>query len=66
MTAAEAKAIRKRLGLTQAQLACALALSPDNGRDAVRRWEAGKTDVRGPTALALRYMARYGLPETAL
>jgi DNA-binding transcriptional regulator YiaG len=55
MTADELKEIRSRLGLTQRQLAERLGLSH---RDTVRAWEAGKTPIGGPAALALRLVDR--------
>lgn len=66
MTGAEARAIRKKLGLDQAELAAVIGLSPTNGERAVSRWETEPAEVRRPTALLLRYFERYGLPETAL
>jgi DNA-binding transcriptional regulator YiaG len=47
----ELKAIRSQMGLTQAELANRLGLSH---KDTVRAWEAGKTPIAGPAALALR------------
>lgn len=68
MTPDEVKAIRERLGtpprpLPAAALARALHLS--SGR-VVRHWEDGTRGVSDIYMLLLRYMDRYGLPETAL
>lgn len=66
MTPAEVRAARKRLGLTQAGLGEVFEVS---GRT-VCQWEQeppvpGRSIPAG-TALALRYMLLYGLPDTAL
>lgn len=66
MTGDEAKEIRKRLGLTQAQLARVLGMSGAHAGRTVRRWELGEIDMQDTTARLLRYMERYGLPEEAL
>ena len=51
----ELRALRAQLGLTQDELAKSLGLSH---RDTVRAWEAGKTRINGPAALAIRLVAR--------
>jgi transcriptional regulator with XRE-family HTH domain len=45
--------IRKRMGLTQAQLARELGVS----RAAVSRWESGKRAIDNVLALAMEYLA---------
>jgi DNA-binding transcriptional regulator YiaG len=50
----EVKAIRKRLGLTQAALATQLGVR----REAVARWEIGTRPVTGPVALAIRSLKK--------
>jgi len=56
MNGADAKAARKKLGLTVNELADALLLSPQNRGRKVRRWEAGEVPVSGPVAVALEAM----------
>lgn len=46
----EVRAIRERLGLTQA----ALTERIGGGKDLIRDWERGKTPCRGPAALLLQ------------
>lgn len=48
---------RKRLGMTQKELADAIGLSK-NGDRTIRRWESGETDIPGPA-----YLAIMGFPE---
>ena len=55
MTPAELRAARKRLGMTQAQLATALKLGKD-GKRAVQRWECGDRPISGPVAVAMAMM----------
>lgn len=66
MTPAEVRAARRQLGLTQAGLGALLGV----GVRAVQWWEQDGAPERqripAASALALRYMARYGLPEAAL
>jgi DNA-binding transcriptional regulator YiaG len=50
----EVRAIRKRLGLTQAALAAKLGVQ----REAVARWEIGTRPVTGPVALAIRSLKK--------
>jgi DNA-binding transcriptional regulator YiaG len=57
----EIREIRQTLGLTQAQLALALRLSPTNGARLVRRWEAGEQEITGPAMVALEYMVEFGV-----
>ena len=45
------RALRRRLGLTQAQMAACLRLAPANGKDTVRKWESGARVPSGPTIL---------------
>ena len=58
MTPAEVLAARRALGMTQAQLAAALELHPENGKRTVRHWETenGKFAITGPARVALRFM----------
>lgn len=66
MTPAEVRAARKSLGLTQAQLGALMGV----GKQAVSWWEQDDApeNRRMPdgSALALRYMLKFGLPEEAL
>ena len=55
VTAAEFYNARKRLRMTQAQLAEALQLGKD-GKRAVRRWEHGERPISGPVAVAITMM----------
>lgn len=63
MTPAEVRTARKTLGLTQSQLGEIFGV----GKQAVSWWEQDDApDNRGipdGSALALRYMVRYGVPE---
>lgn len=59
----EVKAIRKQLGLTQQGLADALELEGRLSKDTVRSWEYGRRPISGPARVALRFMARYGVPD---
>ena len=51
MTPTEIRAIRRRLGFTQARMAAYLRLAPANGKDTVRKWEAGTRIPSGPVRL---------------
>jgi DNA (cytosine-5)-methyltransferase 1 len=55
MTPTDIKQARKRLGLSQAELAGALRLGP-NGERTVRRWEKGEVPITGPASLALEFL----------
>lgn len=57
MTPPEIKAARQTLGMTQAQLAAALELHPDNGARTVRNWEQGKVAITGPARVLIRTWA---------
>ena len=59
MTPDDLLAARRRLGLTQTQLARALQLGGDGART-VRRWEAGERPVPGPVVVAVRLMLERG------
>ncbi len=48
----EIRALRRRLGLTQAQLAEKLCLS----REAVTQWENGRATPKGPAEILLRHL----------
>jgi len=61
MTPDEIREARRQLGMSQAQLADALGLSPDNGRRAVGHWEDGSKAISGPAVVAIRYMLKYGV-----
>ncbi len=50
----EVKAIRKRLGLTQKELAAAIGVHPVT----VATWESGRYRVPEPTARLLQHLAR--------
>jgi len=54
----DVRTARKRLGLTQAELAARLRLAPATGKDTVRSWESGKRPITGPAQVALEYMLR--------
>jgi len=56
MTPDAIKAARHELGMTQAGLAAALELHPDNGARTVRNWEQGKIAITGPARVAIRLM----------
>lgn len=63
MTPKNFKAIRHALGLTAEGMAKALNVS--SGR-VVRHWEAGSRKIGGPVGVAVRYMQKFGTPDTAL
>jgi len=56
MTPEDIKAAREALGLTQWELADALELEGNYGKDTVRNWERGKRPITGPARVALRLM----------
>ena len=58
MTPDDVKTARAALGLTQAQLADALELEGNYGKDSVRNWERGKRPISGPARVALRLMVQ--------
>lgn len=66
MTPAQVRAARRQLGLTQADLARLLGC----GTRAIQYWEQDdapeKQRISHDTALLLRYMLRYGLPDEAI
>jgi predicted transcriptional regulator len=53
MTPADLYTARKRLGMTQAQLAAALKLKSDR---TIRRMEAGDVEISGPVEIAIQFM----------
>jgi DNA-binding transcriptional regulator YiaG len=55
MTPRELKACRKRLGLSQAELAEVLRMGANGGRT-VRRWELGEVPVTGPASVAIELL----------
>jgi DNA-binding transcriptional regulator YiaG len=57
LTPAELRDARRRLGLTQTELALALKLGGDGART-VRRWEDGQRPVPLVVALAIDLMLR--------
>jgi len=56
MTPDQIRQVRRALGLSQAELAKVLRMSPDSGRT-IRRWESGETPITGPASLALEMLA---------
>lgn len=58
MDAREVLAIRKLLGMTQAELAKKLGVA----RNTIARWEMGTVTVKEPTAQLLRLLAWYPVP----
>jgi DNA-binding transcriptional regulator YiaG len=52
----EVREARKALGMTQAELADALELEGNYGKDSVRNWERGKRSISGPCRVAIRLM----------
>lgn len=56
MTGSELRAIRIRLGLTQAELARILRLAND-GKRSVRSWEAGHHPISGPVSVVMEALA---------
>lgn len=60
MTGPELRAAREALGLTQAQLAAILDVAPEH----VSRMQTGAKSITTQTALVVRAMLVFGLPET--
>lgn len=58
MTKEEVREARRKLGLTQDELATRLGFSNRWSKDTVRAWEKGRTPVQGPAALAIRLILR--------
>ena len=58
MSPTEIRGTRRRLGLSQSQLAAYLGIA--NART-VQRWESGDVAITGPAARCLQYMALHGL-----
>jgi DNA-binding transcriptional regulator YiaG len=68
MSPEDVKEARAKLGLTQAELADALELEGNFGKDTVRNWERGKRPISGPARVAIRLMvarAGFGKPAKA-
>ena len=67
MTAAEVRAHRQALGMTQSELAYALELAGENGKRTVRHWEteSGKFQITGPARVAIRLMVEMLLIRSA-
>lgn len=69
MTPEEVAAARKRLGLTQAELASWLELEGVHAKDTVRKWESGARPISGPARVAIKaFLAGYrpvGLKDPA-
>lgn len=63
MTPNELKAIRKRAGLTQGQLAAFLRLADSR---TIRRYEDGRREVSGPVAMLLEMLDAGEIPERFL
>jgi DNA-binding transcriptional regulator YiaG len=59
VTSSEVKAIRHKVGLTQAELATLLRISDLR---TVRRWETGEIAVSGPASIVLELLANGELP----
>lgn len=57
MTPEQVKEARRRLGLTQTQLAKRLRMR-GNGARQIRAWETGEAPITGPASLAIEYMLR--------
>lgn len=60
MTAAEFRAIREKLGLTQAQLAAVLGVRQEH----ISRCQTGKEPISPLIALAMRAIDKLGHPES--
>lgn len=61
MTADELRRIRKRIGMTQAELAAALGV----WQVTVARWEAGMRSISEPTARLIERIAKEVKPKKA-
>ena len=60
MNGAELKAARKELGWSLADMADALRLAQNSGRDTIRKMESGKINVTGPITVAVEaFLAGY-------
>lgn len=57
MTAAQLRALRAALKLTQFELGRVLYLRGPHPDRVIRRWEAGTTDISGPVKKALEMIA---------
>lgn len=57
MTPEQVKEARRRLGLTQTQLAKRLRMR-GNGARQIRAWERGEAPITGPASLAIEYMLK--------
>lgn len=55
MTADQFRAIRRRLGLTQSQLAARLRIADAR---TIRRYEGGKVPITGPVSVLMELWAR--------
>lgn len=51
MTPERMRAIRRRLGVTQKEMANYLRLAPKGGADTIRSWEAGRRPPSGPVTV---------------
>lgn len=60
MSPSEIKSIRKRLGLTQTELARLLRISDIR---TIRRWETGKVDISGPASVIMELIDKGELPN---
>ena len=65
MQPAELKAARKRLGMTQTQLADALRLRGKDRTRSVRSWEAGERAISGPVEVAVEALLKSAAEEGA-
>ena len=59
MTPAELRKARKKLGLTQHQLASALKMGK-NGYQSVGRWETDGSTIPGPVQIAVQCLLDHG------
>lgn len=57
MAPADVSWVRDLLGLSLAELARWLRLSPENGARMVRDWESGRRPVTGPAGVAMQAFA---------
>ena len=58
MTPADLRKARKRLGLTQTELARALRMGK-NGYQSVSRWETDGNDIPGPAQVAIECLLKH-------